>query len=60
MPKLEANGRYLAELAADIDAKLPAYIKYFDDEKAALKAAKYEAGKYKKGAKGPPTPEGSA
>jgi hypothetical protein len=53
LPILEANGRYLAEIAADIALDLSAYKKHFDEEKAADQAAKYEAGKYKKGANGP-------
>ena len=51
---LEGHGRYLAEVAADIASKLPAFKMLFDEERAAAQAIKYEAGKYKKGAMGPP------
>lgn len=51
---LAGHARYLAEVAHDIEGKYPAYKKHFDDEKAAERAAKYEAGKTKCGAKGPP------
>lgn len=52
--KLEGHSKWLAGEAARLHTEFDRLKKHFDDEKAAEKAARYEAGKTKRGAKGPP------
>ena len=54
LKKIDGHANYLAVTAAHIFRYLDDWKKHFAEQKAAEKAAKYEAGKYKKGAKGPP------
>lgn len=54
---LENNGKWLAGEAARVHTEFDRLKAHFDEQKAAERAAKYEAGKYKRGAKGPPKPD---
>lgn len=54
LKKLEGHGQFLATAAARIYNEMDEFKAHFEAEKLAAKAAKYEAGKTKKGAKGPP------
>lgn len=54
LEKLQGHSIFLAGEAARMHVEFDLLRQHFDDEKAAARAAKYEAGKTKKGAKGPP------
>lgn len=54
LKKIDGHASYLAAAAVHIFKHLENWKNHFAEQKAVEQAAKYDAGKYKKGAKGPP------